>query len=56
MAPSCTDADYASDSDTAVQAAVKEGCEIKARTDCKVIRPSDVDYASMFGKPNSMRV
>ena len=30
-------------------AAVKEGCKVKARTDCEVIRPRD--YASTIGKP-----
>ena len=31
VAPSCTNADSASDSDTAVLAAVKEDCEVKAK-------------------------
>ena len=53
VAPSCTGAYSAPDSDTA---AVKEGCEVKARTDSKVIMPCDREYASMFGKPNSMGV
>ena len=58
MAPSCTDADYASDSDTAVLAVVKEGCEVKARTDREVIRPHGKRNADVFGfsKPNSMCV
>ena len=56
VAPSCTDADSASDSNTAVLAAVKEGCEVKARTDCEVIKPHDEGYASVCGKPNSMGV
>ena len=55
VAPSCTDADSASDSDTAVLvAAVKKGCEVKANPDREVIRPRDGEYASILGKPNSM--
>ena len=59
MAPTCTDAESASDSDTAVLAAVEEGCEVKARTDCEVIRPSDANIhrdAFWFRKTHSMHV
>ena len=58
VAPSYTDADSASDSDTAELAAFKEGCEVKARTDCEVIRPCGERNAIVFrfGKPNSIRV
>ena len=41
VSPSCTDADSASDSNTAVLAAVKEGCEVKANPDRQVIRPRE---------------
>ena len=39
VAPSCTYADSASDSDTAVLAAVKEGCGVKAKLDREVTPP-----------------
>ena len=58
VALSCTDADSASDSDTAVIAAVREGHEDKARTDRHVIRPRGEPKADMFRfhKAHAMRV
>ena len=49
VAPSCTDVDSASDSDTAELAAVKEGCEVKANPDREVIRPRVTPCDDVFG-------
>ena len=61
MAPSCTDADSASDSDTAVLAAVKEGCEVKAKLDREVTPPrprgmfEERRWLSMYGTDSERR-
>ena len=50
VAPLFTDADSdtAADSDTDVLAAVKEGCEVKARTDREIIRPQVSSFNMAF--------